>query len=164
MRQQTLPTDCSPYDLGRSTEVNRAMRGLGIHTLPQEPHVLHFLANQSSRDANFFTSDEDHLLAIEKLLGHNRSQPPEHVVPCVNNDALRADSRTRHHVWFSGYSLSLCEQLGFREKDLLRVKDFDMYMRFRFDGLGLAKLFKAHYLILGLTSFLFLVSIFFFFF
>lgn len=96
--------------------MNRSMRGFGIHALPQEPHVLHLLANQSSRDANFFTSDDDHLLAIEKFLSYDRSKPPEHVVPCVNDDALRADSRTRHHFWFSGYSLSLSEQLGFWER------------------------------------------------
>ena len=93
--------------------MNGTMRWLGIHTLPQESHVLHLLTNQSSRNANFFTSNNNHLLSIEKLLGDDRRQPPKHVVPGVNDDALGADSRTRHHFWSCGYSLSLCEQLGF---------------------------------------------------
>lgn len=41
-----LPPDSAPKDLGRSAEVDGAMRRLSVHALTQEPQVLHLLPHQ----------------------------------------------------------------------------------------------------------------------
>ena len=79
-----------------------AMRRLGVHTLAEEPQVLHFLANEAAGEADFLAADDDDSLAVQELLGQNGGQASEHVVPGVHHHSLRADPRTRHH-----FSLSL---------------------------------------------------------
>lgn len=91
------PADGAPEDLGRGAEVDGTVRRLGVHALAKEPHVLHFLADEATGHANLFAADRDDFLSVEELLGHDRSQPPQHVVACVHHHSLRADSRSRHH-------------------------------------------------------------------
>ncbi len=42
------PSDGSPQNTCRCTEMNRTLAGLGVHPLPQEPQVLHLLPNEAA--------------------------------------------------------------------------------------------------------------------
>lgn len=75
-----LPTNSAPEDLGRSTEVNRTMRRFGIHSLTKESHVLHFLPNETTGDANLFTTNNNNFLTIKDLFGDGGSKTAKHVV------------------------------------------------------------------------------------
>ena len=68
------------------------MRGLRIHPLAEEPHVLHLLPNQAAGDADLLAPNHHHLLPIQELLCHNRSKPTQHMVPRVHYHALGADA------------------------------------------------------------------------
>lgn len=70
--------------------MNGSMRRLRVHTFAKEPHVLHFLADESTGEANLLASNDDDLLPIEQLLGHDRRQAPQHVVARIDDNALRA--------------------------------------------------------------------------
>ena len=78
--------------------MNGAMRRLGVHSLPQETHVLHFLADQSTGNADFLAPDDHDFLTIEKLFGDNGRESSQHVMPGVNDDALSTDTGTGDHV------------------------------------------------------------------
>lgn len=86
--------------------MNGAMRRLSVHSLPQETHVLHLLANQSAGDADLLAPDDHNFLSIEKLFGDNGSEPSQHVMPGVNDDALGTDTGTGHHLL-----ASMCKSL-----------------------------------------------------
>lgn len=90
MNRSDLPTDSAPEDLGRGTEVDGTMRGLSIHALTEEPHVLHLLLNEATGDANLLAPHNNDLLAIEKLLRHDRREATQHVVTGVHYNPLRA--------------------------------------------------------------------------
>lgn len=100
-RAKTIPTNGAPEDLSGGTEVNGAMGGLGVHPLPQEAHVLHLLADQPAGDADLLAPDDDDFLAVEKLFGDNRREPSQHVMPCIDDNALGADTGTGHHFLVS---------------------------------------------------------------
>jgi len=70
--------------------VNRSMRRFSVHTFAKKPHVLHFLTNESTGEANLFAPDNDNFLAIEKLFGGDRRKTAKHVVARVDDNALRA--------------------------------------------------------------------------
>lgn len=72
--------------------MNGAVRGLGVHALTQEAHVLHLLSHKSTGDADLLAANDDHLLAVQELLGDDGSQAAEHVVTRVHHHALGADS------------------------------------------------------------------------
>ena len=105
-KSKTIPTNGTPKDLSGGTEVNWTMRRFGVHPLPQEPHVLHLLADQSAGDADLLAPNHHNFLSIEKLFSQNRSEPSQHVMPGVNDDALGADTGTGHHLL-----VSLCKSL-----------------------------------------------------
>lgn len=86
-----IPTYSPPENLGRSAEVNGTVRGLGVHPLAEEAQVLHLLADETAREADFLAADNDDPLAVQELLGQNRGQAAEHVVPGVYHHSLRAD-------------------------------------------------------------------------
>jgi hypothetical protein len=80
--------------------MNRTMRRFSVHTLTKETHVFHFLSNESTGNANFFTSNKNDLLTIEKLLCYNGCKAAEHVVTSIDHDSLCADSRSGHHFCY----------------------------------------------------------------
>lgn len=86
------PANGTPEDLGWSTEVNRSVRRFSVHTLAEEPHVLHLLTNKSAGETNLLAPDYHNLLAIEQLFRHNRRQATKHVVASIHDHALRAYS------------------------------------------------------------------------
>lgn len=69
--------------------MNRSMRRFSVHTFAKESHVLHFLTNESTGEANLFAPDNDNFLAIEKLFGGDRRKTTKHVVARVYDNALR---------------------------------------------------------------------------
>ena len=92
-----LPADGAPQDLGGGAEVDGPVGRLGVHPLAEEAEVLHLLADEAAGHADLLAADHHDLLAVEQLLGDNRGEAAEHVVACVNHDALGAHAGARHH-------------------------------------------------------------------
>ena len=69
--KKNRPTNGAPEDLGGGTEVDGAMGGFGVHAFAKEPQVFHLLPHQPARDANLFTANDHHFLAVQKLLRHD---------------------------------------------------------------------------------------------
>lgn len=89
-KNMILPADCAPEDLSRSPKVDGAMRRLGVHALTQEPHVLHLLPHQATRDANLLAPYNHDFLAVQEFLCYDRRKPTKHVVPCIHHYSLGA--------------------------------------------------------------------------
>ena len=92
-----VPADGAPQDLGWGAEVDGPVGRLGVHPLAEEAEVLHLLADEATGHADLLAADHHDLLAVEQLLGDNRGEAAEHVVACVNHDALGAHAGARHH-------------------------------------------------------------------
>ncbi|OAY70255.1 hypothetical protein ACMD2_06170 [Ananas comosus] len=105
------PAHGAPEDLGGGSEVDGAVRGLGVHALAEEAEVLHLLPHEPPREAQLLAPHHHHALPVQELLRHDRRQPPQHVVPRVHHHALCAYPRPRHHP----YSYFLRLELGFGE-------------------------------------------------
>lgn len=86
-----LPSDSSPEDFGGRTEVDGAVRGLGVHALSPESHVLHLLPHEASRYGDLIAAYDGYSLAVQEVLGYDRRQTTEHVVSSVDHYSLRAD-------------------------------------------------------------------------
>lgn len=103
--------NCSPEHLGRGSEVEGTYHFLSISCTPfssypdilertttggvetgllaEEGLVLELGAEELAGDVEGFTSDDDNLLAVEKLLGDNAGQATEEVSLAVNDDLYR---------------------------------------------------------------------------
>lgn len=90
-------SDGAPQDFGGSAEVNGAVRRFGVHTLAEEPHVLHLLPDETSGNGYLLAPDHHHLLPVQKFLRHDRRQSTQHVVPRVHHHPLRANSGPGNH-------------------------------------------------------------------
>lgn len=66
------PANSAPEDLSGGSEVNRAMRGLGVHALAEKAKELHLLANKPTRHTDLLATNDDDALPIEELLGDDR--------------------------------------------------------------------------------------------
>ena len=51
-----------------------ALRGLGVHALPEELHVLQLLRHQTSEYGGLLGAHGCGRLAVEKVLGHDRAR------------------------------------------------------------------------------------------
>lgn len=57
-----------------------------VTTLAEEAHVLQLGTVEVSGDDDLFSSEDDNLVSLEKLLCNDGSQPTEKVVLSVNDD------------------------------------------------------------------------------
>lgn len=97
-RNEHLPADRPPQDLGRGAEVNGPVGGLGVHPLVTEPSVFHLLAHESAGDGDLLAPHHHHSLPIEQLLRDDGREAPKHVVARIDHHSPRAEARPGHHL------------------------------------------------------------------
>lgn len=80
--------DNTPEDLGRSTEMEGTVTGVGVSTLAQEGEVLELVAVQGAGDVDTLAADSNDLLSRQKLLGDGGGQTTQQMTTAVNNHLL----------------------------------------------------------------------------
>ena len=54
--------------------------------------MKHLVAEEAARDVDLLAPDDDDLLAVQNLLGHDRGQPSEEMSLAINDDGGRGES------------------------------------------------------------------------
>ena len=52
---------------------------------------MHLVAEEAARDVNLLAPNDDNLLAVQDLLGHNGGQPTEEMALAINDDGARGE-------------------------------------------------------------------------